>query len=97
MVAWADQLRVEKGENLLGKSETNWNLWAGSVTPTETVTEVPTEAGRVKATSVPPESFEISTWVEARCNIGAAFWTAVVTLAVLAPLKVAARAPTLTA
>jgi hypothetical protein len=90
MLAWADQLRVEKGENLAGMSEVNVHLLAGLVTPMETVTAVPTEAGI-------PLADVISTWPLVRCNIGAALMTAVWTLPVLAVLNVAARAPTLTA
>jgi hypothetical protein len=89
MVAWADQLRDEKGENLGGMSDVNWYLLAGVVTPTETVTTAPTESGKLVGV--------ISTWLLVRWSMGAALTTAFWTLVVLAVLNVAARAPTLTA
>jgi hypothetical protein len=92
MVAWADQLRVEKGESLLGKNDLNWYLLALLTTPMETVTDAPGASGKVAGV--------ISTWVVLRWSMGAAATTAAATVPVLpllAPLRVAARAPTLTA
>ena len=72
--------------------EVNWYLLAALLTPTETVTGVPGESGKVDGV--------ISTWLVLRWSMGAALTTAVATLPeepALAVLRVAARAPTLTA
>lgn len=70
-------------------TDLNWYWLALLVTPTETVTTVPTASGNVLGV--------ISTWLAVRWSMGAALTTAVWTLVALAFLKVAARAPTVTA